>query len=485
MSNRRRQNIRITESEDATDAHSGSVDDTLAEEYQNIHPAGPDDIHMRRRGRGGRRRGNARTSSNAPRLAPREPCGKCKIRPRQGTAIVTCIQCNLLFHDKSSCTKGVLLDESGSFTCYTCNPAQQIQGRGRPASRPRAVSESFLDVPEHQSTLARSQAELLLQDIGVLEAGGDVSLTIEDLAGDEFENTVDPLDKVLEKLVKAGHPFERRDMEKDGNCWWSSIADQILLEGLEFPSSHEELRLMVINSADLHPNRVQWIQSIFNNDVSAWESWKRYQLRNGTFTDEWGLVQHLTAFYLDVNIHIIGTSNTDSNPYTAIASTNHLDTVLWVGYTQDYEGLKDGHYDSLRPLGDASMNGYTSLRLESGTAEISADSVVLDSDFGLYSDGSVSADDVFDELGETETNAVEADDILVDEVEAMDTNGEPAEVEPDLPSGPKDIVCKKGKGICISKFPMFNFYILREMQPCYQLQLWKALPEQSLRKVQN
>ena len=46
------------------------------------------------------------------------------------------------------------------------------------------MSESFLDVPEHQSTLARSQAELLLQDIGVLEAGGDVSLTIENLGGD-------------------------------------------------------------------------------------------------------------------------------------------------------------------------------------------------------------------------------------------------------------------------------------------------------------
>ena len=99
------------------------------------------------------------------------------------------------------------------------------------------MSESFLDVPEHQSTLARSQAELLLQDIGVLEAGGDVSLTIEDLAGDESENAVDALDKVLEKLLKAGHPFERRDMEKDGNCWWSSVADQILLEGLDFPSS--------------------------------------------------------------------------------------------------------------------------------------------------------------------------------------------------------------------------------------------------------
>ena len=74
------------------------------------------------------------------------------------------------------------------------------------------MSESLLDVPEHQSTLARSQAELLLQDIRVLEAGGDVSLTIEDLAGDEPENNVDALDKVLEKLVQAGHPFANATM---------------------------------------------------------------------------------------------------------------------------------------------------------------------------------------------------------------------------------------------------------------------------------
>ena len=44
MSNRRRQNIRTMDPEDATVGHSGSVDDTLAEEYQNIRPAGPDDV---------------------------------------------------------------------------------------------------------------------------------------------------------------------------------------------------------------------------------------------------------------------------------------------------------------------------------------------------------------------------------------------------------------------------------------------------------
>ena len=44
MSSRRRQNIRTMDAEDATVGHSGSFDDTLAEEYQNIRPAGPDDF---------------------------------------------------------------------------------------------------------------------------------------------------------------------------------------------------------------------------------------------------------------------------------------------------------------------------------------------------------------------------------------------------------------------------------------------------------
>ena len=42
--------MRTIDPEDAIVGHSGSVDDTLAEEYQNIHPAGPDDVPMRRRG---------------------------------------------------------------------------------------------------------------------------------------------------------------------------------------------------------------------------------------------------------------------------------------------------------------------------------------------------------------------------------------------------------------------------------------------------
>ena len=93
------------------------------------------------------------------------------------------------------------------------------------------------------------------------------------------------------------------------------------------------------------------------------------------------------------------------------------------------------------------MNGYTSLRLESGTAEMSADSVVLDSDMGLFSDGSVSVDSVFEDLGLYSEG--ENDDILVEEAVSEDAAEEPSDVETEenLPSEPKDIICKKGKGI--------------------------------------
>ena len=463
MSNRRRQNLRANDPEYGLESQSVPVDDTLAEEYQHVNPAGPDDVPVRRRGRGGRRRGNARTS-NGPRPAPREPCGKCHVRPRQGTAIVTCLQCNVSYHDKSSCTKGVLLDGNGSFTCYSCNPAQELHGRGRQYQRPRPVSESFLGVPDHQSTFNqhRSDAELLMADIQTLENGGDISVTIEEVGVDD-ENLGDDLDKILEKLRKVGLSFERREMEKDGNCWWSSIADQIRLNSLDFPSTHEELRFMVVSSADFHPNRHEWIEILFNNDQSAWESWKRFQLRNGTFTDEWGIIPHLTAFYLDVNIHLVGTSNTDSNPFTVIASSNNLDTEFWVGYTQDYEGLKDGHYDSLKVVGTPPTHSLTGVRLESGTAEMSADSVVLDSDLGLFSDGS---DSVFDDMGlcsDGDDHPVETDESATATAPAVGTSVEvveppvvgastPVEITDVVPdhvemvTEPKQTICKKGKG---------------------------------------
>jgi hypothetical protein len=53
------------------------------------------------------------------------------------------------------------------------------------------------------------------------------------------------------------------------------------------------------------------------------QSLKSFQLRDGSFTDEWVIVLHITAFHLYTNIHI-----TESNPYTFIARSNNLDIEL-------------------------------------------------------------------------------------------------------------------------------------------------------------
>jgi hypothetical protein len=84
--------------------------------------------------------------------------------------------------------------------------------------------------------------------------------------------------------------------------------------------------------------------------------------------------------------------------------------------------------------------------LESGTAEMSADSVVLDSDVGLFSDGSVSVDSVFDELGLYSEGEVDVEAVdICREVADIDVAEEASEEEPEVEL-PKNIICKKGKG---------------------------------------
>ena len=97
--------------------------------------------------------------------------------------------------------------------------------------------------------------------------------------------------------------------------------------------------------------------------------------------------------------------------------------------TQDYKGLKDGHIDSLKPLGDESMNSY--------------------------SDGSVSVDSLFDELnseGDIETNQVKTDNIC--------TEASNLEPEEELPREPKNVMCKKGKGNVQQNLIFIIYYIL-------------------------
>ena len=65
----------------------------------------------------------------------------------------------------------------------------------------------------------------------------------------------------------------------------------------------------------------------------------------------------------------------------------HVQLFVWsavqLGHTRDYEGLKD---DSLKCFDNFAINGFTSGKMiESGTAQMSGDSIFLDSDIGLFS----------------------------------------------------------------------------------------------------
>ena len=61
-------------------------------------------------------------------------------------------------------------------------------------------------------------------------------------------------------------------------------------------------------------------------------------LRHGEFTDEFGILITATATMFNININIVGTSNTRGNPYTVIkgAAVNVEDApTIWIGYYQD------------------------------------------------------------------------------------------------------------------------------------------------------
>jgi hypothetical protein len=56
---------------------------------------------------------------------------------------------------------------------------------------------------------------------------------------------------------------ERSPIAGDGNCWFSSNADLAKEHKLKVPEDPNELRLAVANSLKSHPQKSQWIQSLF------------------------------------------------------------------------------------------------------------------------------------------------------------------------------------------------------------------------------
>ena len=107
----------------------------------------------------------------------------------------------------------------------------------------------------------------------------------------------------------------------DGNCWYASCSDQmeyLKMDGLMDPS---QLRLAVTSRMKDHPNRMQWIRTLYGGRAREYNKFVREQACDGSFIDNHGISAIITADILDILINLVGTSNDGKNPVTVIGST--------------------------------------------------------------------------------------------------------------------------------------------------------------------
>ena len=148
---------------------------------------------------------------------------------------------------------------------------------------------------------------------------------------------------------------ERALIPGDGNCWFASIADLAKLHKLNVPEDPNVLRIAIANSLKTHPQKSQWVRSIFNGKARSFNRFVKENSIPGTFVDNFGLLVIATSDYLDAVIHIVGTSNNEKDPVTVIGKKEGRNVVFHCGYYQDTtdaggHGARAGHYQSLEPI---------------------------------------------------------------------------------------------------------------------------------------
>ena len=115
------------------------------------------------------------------------------------------------------------------------------------------------------------------------------------------------------------------------------------------------LRIAIANSLKTHPEKSQWVRSIFNGKPRSFNRFVKENSIPGTFVDNFGLLVIATSDYLDAVIHIVGTSNNEKDPVTVIGKKEGRNVVFHCGYYQDTtdaggHGARAGHYQSLEPI---------------------------------------------------------------------------------------------------------------------------------------
>ena len=130
-----------------------------------------------------------------------------------------------------------------------------------------------------------------------------------------IEASISSNDSLMKHIDKHGLGVAiREEITGDGNCWYSSNVDLIRKHKMKAPDNPNELRKAVINSIKSHPQMHQWVQSIFNGKKRDFNRFLKEQSLPGTFVDNHGICVIATSDYLNVNYHIVGTSNTNKAP---------------------------------------------------------------------------------------------------------------------------------------------------------------------------
>ena len=132
--------------------------------------------------------------------------------------------------------------------------------------------------------------------------------------------------------------FKRRPTVSDGNCWYDAVADQIVLHNIpNKPRDHVRLRSAICRFIPSLSQTTVWIENIFGNDRTKFNSFIAQHQRDCEWTDDYGIMCQATALYLERNIHVVGTVNIgQSSSFTKIEATSESDRYppLTVGFYQ-------------------------------------------------------------------------------------------------------------------------------------------------------
>ena len=188
----------------------------------------------------------------------------------------------------------------------------------------------------------------------------DDNLQIERRIADEIMETVNRLQLplILDQLT-----------EGRGNCFPIAILQQcrrpeinqqlkpvpkMLLRTLRTGPRHKALRYSVMNFIKtsehprIHQFKLQYEETDGAANKETWDDYWKRMLRDGTWVDYW-FVQ-ATAWYLELDIWIVATSNTENSPYIGISGNLENENIPCNGPTITLGTKSNSHYQSLLPI---------------------------------------------------------------------------------------------------------------------------------------